>query len=288
MASDLRTTLDLNDWLNTVAEHSIFRDFEKTDQFADIIDGLLGEIAVMTLDELAALRASGKYTEEAMDAIEELYELLINDEFALEYHLMSPSTENRFWVFSRDEFAVTQVSVYEVYDGVELVVVQNEEGEIELVDDFLPEKFDNYETVMVDQREVQDDDIVPMDTWEAIQQNGEYQMEGNFGDRSRIMAECRRIQRYYPEAPNAQKCRRLDHHYRNVMGHMIAWPIVLFSILFIAMMVRGFRARRNRRAPTESAKKEPLPATDLPPEYNFVIQFPPEYAEVTKPVSEEK
>ena len=30
-----------------------------------------------------------------MDAIEELYELLINDEFALEYRLMSPSSENR-------------------------------------------------------------------------------------------------------------------------------------------------------------------------------------------------
>ena len=50
-------------WSLKVAEHSIFRDFEQTDQFADIIDGLLGEISVMTLDELAALRASGKYTE---------------------------------------------------------------------------------------------------------------------------------------------------------------------------------------------------------------------------------
>ena len=82
--------------------------------------------------------------------------------------------------------------MYEVHDGVELVVVQNEQGDIELVDDFLPEKFDNYgtllslsfilyliiplyfiflETVMVDQREVQDDDIVPMDTWEVLVQN---------------------------------------------------------------------------------------------------------------------
>ena len=42
---------------------------------------------------------------------------------------------------------MTQVSVYEVYDGVELVVVQNEQGDIELVDDFLPEKFDNYGTL---------------------------------------------------------------------------------------------------------------------------------------------
>ena len=44
----------------------------------------------------------------------------------------------------------------------------------------------------------------------ALQQNGEFEMKGNYGDRSRIMAECRRIQKYYPEAPNAQKCRRLD------------------------------------------------------------------------------
>ena len=81
--------------------------------------------------------------------------------------------------------------MYEVHDGVELVVVQNEQGDIELVDDFLPEKFDNYgtlssvyfllypiiwlffilETVIVDQHEVQDDDIVPMDTWEVLVQN---------------------------------------------------------------------------------------------------------------------
>ena len=82
--------------------------------------------------------------------------------------------------------------MYEVHDGVELVVVQNEQGDIELVDDFLPEKFDNYgtlsivsfilyliiwlyfiilETVIVDQHEVQDDDIVSMDTWEVLVQN---------------------------------------------------------------------------------------------------------------------
>ena len=82
--------------------------------------------------------------------------------------------------------------MYEVHDGVELVVVQNEQGDIDLVDDFLPEKFDNYgtlsivsfilyliiwlyfiflETVIVDQHEVQDDDIVSMDTWEVLVQN---------------------------------------------------------------------------------------------------------------------
>ena len=44
---------------------------------------------------------------------------------------------------------MTQVSVYEVHDGVELVVVQNEQGDIELVDDFLPEKFDNYGTLSI-------------------------------------------------------------------------------------------------------------------------------------------
>ena len=39
--------------------------------------------------------------------------------------------------------------MYEVHDGVELVVVQNEQGDIELVDDFLPEKFDNYGTLSI-------------------------------------------------------------------------------------------------------------------------------------------
>jgi len=56
MAREVQSTLDLNDWLNTVSEHSIFRDFEGTEQFREIIDELLDGIEVLTAEQLQDMR----------------------------------------------------------------------------------------------------------------------------------------------------------------------------------------------------------------------------------------
>ena len=41
------------------------------------------------------MRADGRFSAESMDALEDLYNQLVNDQFALEYHLMSPTHEDR-------------------------------------------------------------------------------------------------------------------------------------------------------------------------------------------------
>ena len=62
------------------------------------------------------------------------------------FALPSGFLQNQFldWIFTRDEFKVTQVSVYQIVDGVDVTIVQYETGDIEKVDDFLPDAFDNY------------------------------------------------------------------------------------------------------------------------------------------------
>lgn len=74
------------------------------------------------------------------------------------------------------------------------------------------------------------------------------------------------------------------------MAHMIAWPIAVFVVIFIIILIRSFRRQRTNQAggnetPIESKKEATV---DMPPNYNFVIQFPPEYTDVVKNTDVEK
>ena len=92
----LGETINLNDWLNAFAENSLFGEFEKTDEFAEIIDDVLEKLEeTLTEEFIDDLRESGDVSESAIEALRDLYQRLMEDEFELDYRLMSPKSEDR-------------------------------------------------------------------------------------------------------------------------------------------------------------------------------------------------
>lgn len=92
----LKRTLNLNDWLNTFAQYSLFGEFEGTDEFQDVIDDILEMLEeTLTLEFIAELRNDEKFSEQAVDAIEDLYILMLEDDYEFELRMPSPKNQDR-------------------------------------------------------------------------------------------------------------------------------------------------------------------------------------------------
>lgn len=295
----LRQTVNLNDWLNTFARYSLFGEFESTDEFDEIIDDILEEIQELTPDEFERMRLQPWASDEAIDALEDLYENLLIDEFDLELRLVSPKYVNRYWVFTKSEFEVIQVRVYEIADGIDIAIVEGAYGSIEHVEDYLPANFENYDLAVYYQYGIEDDYILTEEQmkmlWAAMRdEDQKHKYLPDKKDRpnnKQVHEQCQKIIERFPGTEYAKECEKINGKYRSIMAHMITWPIAVFIIIFIIILMRSYRRRRQstRTVSNEAPDtKVPPAATDLPPNYNFIMQFPPEYAEVIKNAHIEK
>jgi len=284
----LGETINLNDWLNAFAENSLFGEFEKTDEFAEIIDDVLEKLEeTLTEEFIEDLRQSGSVSESAIEALRDLYERLLQDEFELDYRLMSPKSEDRFWVFNvkKDEFEVTQISVYQIVEGVDFQVLGFAGGDLDELGQNLPDKFENYEEVRVVQYDVQDDQVMSMEEWEELMQfdqQTEFIGDAEYG-RHQMRRQCEHIMKFRADSHAARKCHAIYGEYRSMIGHMIAWPIVFFVVVATILLTK---ALCRRRSPTQPDQKTAAATDEKPPEYNFVIQFPPDYNNLSEKPAE--
>lgn len=285
---NIQKTFNLNDWLNTIADSSPFGEFEDSEEFRDVIDALFEDIEErFTVERLRELRESGKYTEKVLQAIEDLYNKIVTiEDFHLEYRLPSPKYQNRYWIFKNDEFRVAQVTMYEVPELFKLYAITEHEGDLDNYPDVFPEQ-DYYldGNPRVIQKNTHDQEVITWEEWEALREydeNAQYiKSPDERPNRQGFEQACRQYKHQHHHMPAI--CYKVEGADRRLRAHMIAWPIVLIVTMAIIMIARLVNRRQCvSRTNSETNKPATLPGKDLPPNYEFVIQFPPEYSEATK------
>lgn len=282
----LDRTILLNDWLNTIATYSIFGEYETTEDFAEIIDGILEAFEEeLSFKRIEKMRLSGNYSDETVDAILDLYELLIADAELPELRLPSPKNQNRYWLFYKNEYQVIQITSYEFY-GLEVIHYQQVTGTLDALElDYIPDEIRNYDLIEAIQTDLLDEEVMTPEEWEAMRDEDmqtQYLLEASERpDYNHLENQCFDMLKKYPDSKAGLKCQKIKGHYRNVMAHMIAWPIALFVLILLMICIKSYKKARVARNAEEPMKSKPED-TDLPPTYNFIIQFPPEYADAIK------
>lgn len=279
----LQRTFNLNDWLNTV-EDSVFVDFEQTDEYAVVIDEIFENIERnFTPAKIEEFRELGVFSGEALDAIEDLLNKLESDEFLFNYRLPSPQYENRYWVFENDEFAVMKVTSYEIVEGIELVMYTAEDGDLDDLPDYLPDNYDG-QAFEVWQIDVADDRVLTWDEWRELREEDKFIEEnrGNYhkGNKERyengLQYRCKKIMKEFPDSREAFQCKEIVEDCNPALyTHLIVWPIIVLLVLIFVLCRKWKMKRKVVEEKVANQKFE-----DNPPNYNVVLEMPPQYEEL--------